>query len=250
MNDLGGGDDGLDREICLVKVLNDPLGDGLRSALQRPDLFQSPIRPVDRLVERGHIDALNLGGLLQELLLRPALLFGLLIQVDVLQGDILSLPQNEEVHKGGQRLGVIAAGPPCHHKGGQLPPVLTAQGQTGQVQHVEHIGIGHLIAQREAHYVKFRDGVSALQTVEQQPLPAQLLFHVPPGGEAALTPDVLPLIHHSVENAAAQVGHTDLIGVGKTEGKADAHLALVFDNGVVLSAGIPGRLLYIGQDVL
>ena len=58
------------------------------------------------------------GGLLEELLLGPALLLGLTVELDVLQGHVLPLPQDEQVDEGGQGLRVIGAGPPRHESAG------------------------------------------------------------------------------------------------------------------------------------
>ena len=51
--------------------------------------------------------------------------------------------------------------------------------------------------------IKLGNGVAALQAVEEQALSAQLILHVPPGGEAAFTPEIRPLIYHTVENPTA-----------------------------------------------
>ena len=127
-------------------------------------------------------------------------------------------------------------------------PLLCPHGQTGQVQHIEHVGVGHLVAQREADEVKIRDGVAALQAVERQALSPHLLFHIPPGGEHPLAPAPGQVVHHAVEDAHAQIGHADFIGIRETEGVAHLHLPPVLDHRVVFSARVPGRLLHPGQD--
>ena len=151
VDDLGGGDDGFDREVGLVHVLHDALAHRLRRAGARLDahLGQGAVLVVDGLIERGDVDALDLGGLLEKLLLGPALLLGLAVELDVLQGHVLPLTQDEQVDEGGQGLRVIGAGPPRHDERGELGPVLRPQGQSGQVQHVQHVGVGHLVPQRK-----------------------------------------------------------------------------------------------------
>ena len=50
-----------------------------------------------------------------------------------------------------------------------------------------------------------------------------------------------------IQNAHAQVGHADLIGIGKAEGQTDVHLLLVLDDLVIFPAGISGGLLHFRQ---
>ena len=200
VDDLGGGDDGLHREVGLVHVLDHPLAHLLRraGAILDAHFLQGAIRTVDGLIEGRDVDALDLGGLPQKLLLAPALLLGLAIQGDVLQGDLLPFTQDKQVHEGGQRLRVIAAGTARHDERREFRPLLAAQRQPRQVQHVQDIGVGHLIAQREADDIKVRNRVAALQGVEQQPLPAHFLLHISPGGVATLAPQPLLLVHQAV----------------------------------------------------
>ena len=150
---------------------------------------------IAHLVKRGHVDAGNPGRGGEELLLTPALLPGLAVELDNLHTHVLPFPQDEQIHKGGQGLWIKGAGSPRHHDGRQLCPLPAAQGKASQIQHVEHIGIGHLIAQGEANQVEIGDGIAALQAVQGNPLPAHLLLHVAPGGKHALTPHPIHLVH-------------------------------------------------------
>ena len=195
VDDLGGGYNGLNREIALVKVLDDALGHPGRSPLQRGDGGHRAVAVIAHLVKRGHIDARNPGRGGEELLLTPALLPGLAVELDNLHTHVLPFPQDEQIHKGGQGLWIKGAGSPRHHDGRQLCPLPAAQGKASQIQHVEHIGIGHLIAQGEANQVEIGDGIAALQAVQGNPLPAHLLLHVAPGGKHALTPHPIHLVH-------------------------------------------------------
>lgn len=68
-------------------------------------------------------------------------------------------------------------------------------------------------------------------------------------GEHSLTPDALQFIHQAIENPYPQIGHTDLIGVGKTEGKADIHLVLILLHRVVFAAHIAAGLLHVQQNL-
>ena len=249
VDDLRGGHDGLDREIALVKVLDNALGHHRRRPVSRRDGRHRAVLTIGHIVEGGHIDAGNPGRGGEKLLLAPALLPGPPVELDDLHAHVLPLAQDKQIHKGGQRLWIEGAGTARHHDGGELGPLLAAQGQAGQIQHVEHIGVGHLIAQGKTDEIEVGDGVSALQAVEGDPLPAHLLLHIAPGGEHPLAPHPLHLIHQPVENPHAQIGHADLIGIRKTECVAHIHGAAVLDHRVVLPAGISGGLLYPREDV-
>ena len=252
MDDLCRGDDGLHREIGLVHVLHHPLAHQLRRAGALPDahLLQGSVGAVDRLVEGGHIDARDTGRLPEQLLLGPVLVPGPAVEGDVLQGDLLPLPQHEEVHKGGQGFRVIGAGPPRHHQRGQVPPLLRAQRQARQIQHVQHIGVGHLVAQRESDNVKVAQRIAALQAVQLDALPAHLLLHVSPGSKSPLAPQALNLVHGPIQDTHPQVGHTDLIGVWKAEGIPGVHLGPILHHRIIFSAGVTGGLLYFWQNTL
>ena len=248
MDDLSGGHNGLYREVGLVQILYDPLGHQLGRALLRGDRRHGAILVVGDGIEGGHIKPRHLGRSHQQILTGPPLPAGALIEPDELHGHILTLAQGEDVHKGRQRLRVVGTGAAGDDQGGVLVPVGGAQGQPGQIQHVEHVGVGHLIAQGEADDVEIRDGISALQTVEGKAFPAHLLLHVSPGGEHPLAPHPGQLIHQPVENPHPQIGHADLIGIGKAHGDPRIYLLGVLHHCVVLSTGIPGRLLHPGED--
>ena len=76
----------------------------------------------------------------------------------------------------------------------------------------------------------------------------QLLLHVGPGGEDPLAPYAGHPVEDPVEDAEAQVGHADLVGIREAEGEPGIHLALVLHDRVIFPAGVPGRFLHPGQD--
>ena len=118
----------------------------------------------------------------------------------------------------------------------------------GQVQHIQNGGEGHLVAYGEGHDVEVGDGVAGFQREQGHIRTAQLLLHVAPGGKHALAPHAVHLVHDAVEDAHTQIGHTDLVGIGETEGDAGVDLGLVLQNGVIFAAHVAGGLLHPGQD--
>ena len=122
------------------------------------------------------------------------------------------------------------------------------EGHLGQIQHVEDVGIAHFIAHRKGDEIKVLHRVVALQRPQGQIVLAHLLFHVAPGGKYPLTPNVGLMVHDAVENAHAQIGHTDFVGVREAERHPDVHLGLVLDDLIVFTAHIAGRLLHRWQN--
>ena len=137
--------------------------------------------------------------------------------------------------------GLQAQGPPPHHDVVQLRPVFAAQGDARQLQHIQHVSVAQLILQRKADEVEIADRVAAFQGIEGDVLPAHFLLHVPPGGIAALAPEAVHLVHQAVQDPAAQVGHTDLIGVRKAQGISGVHRPPILYNGVIFSPPCSGQ---------
>ena len=117
-----------------------------------------------------------------------------------------------------------------------------------QVQHIQYVGIGHLIAQGEADEIKVGDGVAALQAVEGEALGAHLGLHIAPGGKNALAPAPGQIVHHPVQNAHAQVGHTDLIGIREAEGIAHLNGLPVLHYRIIFAARVAGGFLHPWED--
>ena len=199
MDNLRRGNNGFNREIGLVHVLNDPLGHPGRNVfILRRYSGNRTVLVIGHIVKRRHVDSGDMAGLAQETRLVPALIFCLFQQLEIFQRDLFPFPQYKQIHKGSQRLRVIAAGAAGQYDRRKAGTVRAAQGQSGQIQHVQNIGICHLIAQRESDGVKLGQRISALQGVQGDLCLTHLLLHIPPGSKAALTPDVRLLIHHAV----------------------------------------------------
>ena len=249
VDDLGGGDHGLGGVIRLVHVLDDPLGDHGGDALLRRDGRDGAVLVIGHVIQGGDVQAGDLRGGAEHPVLGPALALGPAVQLDQLHGDVLALAEGDDVHEGGQRLGIVGAGPADDDERGERRPVRAVDGQARQVEQVQHVGVGQLIAEGDADQVELRDRVAALQGVEGQTGLAHLVGHVAPGGEHALAPDSGDLVHHAVEDADAQVGHADLIGVREAEGIAAVHLGLVLVHRAVFAAHVAPRLLYAGEQL-
>ena len=248
LHDLRAGDDGLDGEIGLVHVVDDALCDFSGRAVLRSDGGHRAVLVVRDIVQAGDVHAVQLGGGPEELRLAPALPAGGAVQLHQLHRQVLPLPQAHQVDEIGDGLGVIHGRAAGDDQRGQPGALRGMERDMGQVQHIQNGGEGHLVAHGEGHDVKIRDGVAGFQREQGHIRTAQLLLHIAPGGEHALTPHAVHLVHHAVENTHTQVGHTDLVGVREAEGNTGVHRRLILQNGVIFAAHVAGGLLHPGQD--
>ena len=179
-------------------------------------------------------------------MLVPPLPAGLAVELYQLRRHVLPLTQGDDVNKIRHGLGVIHGGAAGDDKRRQIGPVGAVEGDARQIQHIENGGESHLIANGKGHDVKIGDRVAGLQGKEGHLRPAHLLLHVAPGGEHPLAPHAVHLVHDAIENAHAQVGHADFVGVGEAEGDAGVHIFFIFDDRVILAAYVAGGLLHAG----
>ena len=228
--------------------MDDALGDNSGRAVPGRDGRHGAVLVIGHVVQAGHVDTRQLRGGAEEVRLAPPLAAGAAVQLDQLHGHVLALAQAHKVDEVGQRLGVVHGGAAGNDQRRQAGTVSGVEGDMRQIQHVEDGGKRHLVANGKGHDVEIRDGVAGFQREKGHIRLSQLLLHVAPRGEHTLAPDAGQVVHDAVENAHAQIGHADLIGVGEAEGDAGVHLVFVFQNGVIFAAHIAGGLLYAGQD--
>ena len=247
---LGRRDHGPGREGRGIQILHDALEDLRRSAVLRRHGGHLPVPAVAHLVQGGHIHAPDSGGAAEKVLLAPAFFFCLPQQGQDLVVDLFALADDEQVDKGRHRLGVDSRRAPCPDQREKRRTLRTAQGQARHVQHVQHGRIGHLVADGKGDRIEGRQRIAALQGVEGDAGLLHLGIHVAPGCKNALAPDEGQAVHRLVQNAHTQIGHADLIGVRKTEGKTQLDRVPVLQDLIVFPARVTGRFLNPGKNPL
>ena len=248
LDDLGGGDDGIYREIGLVHVVDDALCHHGRCAVTGRDGRHGAVVVIGHIVKGRDIDTVQPGSGAEKIGLAPALAAGAAVELHQLHGDVLALAQADQIDEVGQGLGVVHGGAAGDDQRGQAGAVRGVEGNVGQVQHIEDGGKGHLVANGEGHNVIVGDGVAGFQGKKGHFRLTQLGLHVAPGSEHALAPDAGDIVHYAVEDTHTQVGHTDLVGIREAEGNAGVYRRLVLEDGVVFAAHVAGGLLHPGQD--
>ena len=231
-----------------VQILNDALSHGTRRAVQRNDLPQDAVFVIAVLVERGDIDAVQPRCLAQEMRLVPDLRLCLCVERENLYGELLAFAEGEEVDELCQRLRIVGAGAAGKHDVAQSLPILRMQGDAGKIQHVQDVGVAHLIADGEGDQIKVPYGLLTFQTAKRQVGLAHGLLHIAPWRKDPLAPDALLSVHDVVQDPHADVRHADLVGVRKTEGDPYVDACLVLYYFVEFAPGIARRLLHRGQN--
>ena len=126
----------------LVHVLYDPFGHLFRCTVFRRHCGNGTVRLIGHLVQRGHIDPLDLCRRTEKCRAACSLPLHLQIEVHEFQIDFLALPQNKQVEKVRQRFRITDAGTAGNHQRCQCFAAVTGmQRNPCQVQHIQDIGI-------------------------------------------------------------------------------------------------------------
>ena len=235
------------RIIAGIHIHNDALFHLGRRAAAGSNGRDRTVVIVADVIKRRHIDAADLCGKAQEFLTAFALAPALPVQLDDLEVNLFSVAEEKDIHKIGDRFGIARAGASRHHDMVQIMPVLTQNGDSAEGQHIEDIGIAQLILERKADKVKVGQRIAGFQRVERDITGAHLLLHIDPRCKYPLAPDIRLFIKKAVEDLDAEVGHSDLVGIGKAERKAHIDVTLVLDHLAQLSADITAGLLNLQQ---
>ena len=211
-------------------------------------------------VERGHVYAGDLGehcpesraGLFWPVGAGGEFLFPAFMHVDDLEDHFFAFADDHGVEKGAHGLGVVASGAAGDDEGVGGVAVGGAQGQAGQVEHGEDVGIELLVGEREGEDVETGDRVAGLQAEEGDAVAAHHRFEVAPGAIDTLGEQVFALVDEVVEDHEAEVGAAELVDIGEGEGDlaADGRVVPVLGDAVELAAGVAGGLGHFVQDAV
>ena len=138
-----------------VHVHHQLFGDGLpRVGIVGGEGANGSVLVVGYVVKGRHVDPRDLCRQLQETLPpapgRPVLL----ITVHQFEIHGLALADIEQVEEVGQRLRVVRAGASADHDGIVFTPLTGVQRNLGQLQHLQDVGVTHLVLQGDAQKVK------------------------------------------------------------------------------------------------
>ena len=205
---------------------------------------------VGHVIQRRHVHAGNRGGgAVQERRARVAALVPHGdIQLHDLRKHFLALTDVEQVEEVRDRLRVIGAGTAADHQRVLLAALARPDRDASQLQHIQHVGVAHLILQGKADEVEHRQRIAAFHRRQRQVVLLHLFLHIHPWVIDTLAPDALVQVQAVVQDADAEIGHTDLVGVGEAEGEPRTDRRPVLDDLPVLTPGVASGFLYRGQD--
>ena len=248
MYDLRGGDDRVHGEAAVFKVRNNALRNALGRTRRGVHGLERAVAVILRRIERGDVHAADERGAAEKFRLAPTGGFRLAQKLQNFAVHALALADDHKIEKVRHRLTVAAYAAAREYERREACALGAAQRNAGQIEHFENGRIRHLVAERKADRIKLAERVAAFKRVEGETLFAHLPVHIKPGGEHALAPYAGKVVEHLIENAHAGVRHADLIRVREAERHAEIDFTFIFLNFAVLTAGVPGGLLYERED--
>ena len=211
---------------------------------------ERPVRSIGDFVERRNIDPGDRGSSTKKLLSAPLLVFETDIQIQEVIVDHLPFANIEQIEKGSDGLRVVGAGTASDHQRVLFCPFLRVQRDPGELQHLQDIGIAHLILQCDAEEIAFPHRPLALQRKQRDLLFPHHPVQVGPGREYPLTVHILPAVEHTVEDLQTQVAHADLVHIRKTHRETHRDAVRILFHTVDLPADISGGLLDAQQQFI
>ena len=158
--------------------------------------------------------------------------FGVSHRSEDFQDDCLSLADHKRIDEGVHRLRVETGMSSGNYQRVRLATLYGPQRDTGQVKHVEGIGIQRFIRQGKTQDIKIGQGVFCLQRIEWDGICAHLFFHIHPGSIRPFGQRVRALVDQVIQDLQTQVRDADIIDVGKNKGDFGSDPVPVFNHAV------------------
>ena len=172
--------------------------------MRRDGTYRS-IVVIGNIVQAWDIDAVQLGGGTEKFRLAPTLAAGPSVQLYQFYSDVLALSQAHQINEIGDGFCIVHSRSAGDHKRGQSVTLGTAQGDAGQIQHIEDRGEGHFITDRKGHDIKIRNGIAGLQREKQNARFAHFLLHITPRGKDTLAPYAVHVVHDAIKDPHTKV---------------------------------------------
>ena len=191
--------------------------------------------------EGGHVYAGNMPGLKQQAFTSPAGIKSFFKQFQNVGQAFFAIAQHHDVNKGRQRLRAEQRSAACNDKGAGrkiLRPVSRAQGNASQIKHVEDVGITKLMRDGKTQAMGLPQWGVGFQRGQGRIVGAQDIACFAFWSHDPLSPPVGAAVDDIVQNFLPQIGHADVIGIGKGQSHTQTHVLRVFSADVVFNAGI------------
>ena len=245
MDGLDIGHDGAEGHVGGVHVRHHALCDRARHVgVFRFDGSYGVVVAKLHVVEGRHVEAVELcGGGAEEFFFRVGtVVLHAQVQGGQLRQGVLAFADGEDVHERSHGLGIVGAGAAGDDHGVVLSPVRTPEGDPGEGEHIQHVGVAQLVLHGERHDIEVTDGIAAVEGEERHGPGAHFVLHVGPGRVDPLAPDPVHLVQDAAEDPHAEIRHADLVAVREAERHPEIHRGQVLHHGAHFPTGVPSRL--------
>ena len=225
---------------------------GARRRVQETHLAKMSRLVIDRLVERGHIDAIDGEEAHKEFATsaRTPLCPPCNEGIAELGQNLLGFPNHKEVKEVRNRFDVVDARPTAHDEGHILAALARIERNSREVKHIQHVRVNHLILQRETEEIKICNRTAAFKRKKRDAPRTHLLLHVDPRRIDALRRNVCAAVQNLIENGKPEIAHADLVDIGQRERESALHAVPVLAHGIPFAARIARRFQYRLQDTV
>ena len=238
-----------DHRLCgvigICHIHDDFFADGLRDTLlHREEPLYSTVLFISDIIETGDIHAWKFCGPAQKLDSVKSLLPAFLVQIQKITVSCLSFSNIENIKKISQGFRIVGTWTAPDNYRTVFPPVSCIDGNLGQIQHLEHIGVTHFILQRDSQKIELFHRILRFQRKQRDMLLSHDSIQIYPWRIDSLAPYIPHGIEHIVQDLDPKMRHADFIHIRKTHGKAHRHFGRIFHDRVIFAAYIPDRLFY------
>ena len=235
----------------LLEVLHGALGDERRHAARDRDGAREPtVLGVARLVERRHVDALDVGEPAEQRRAVDAVTLRRAQDVVDLEHDLLAVAHDRRIDERCERLGVERGMATDEHDRVGSVALGAAVRDAAEVEQVQQVGVPELVRQRDGEDVERPQRQVLLERERRDAALAHPLLEVDPRRVAALGERRRTGVEDLVEDLDALVRLADLVGVGVAEEPAHVRAGPVVHHHVVLAADVLRGLAHVGQQRL
>ena len=162
------------------------------------------------------------------------------MQVQDLLEKLLAFAHGDQVEEVGHGLGVGDGGAAAQDQRIVVGAIGALDGNAGQIQHLQHVGVAALVAHGEPEDVEVAQRAARLPAEQREVVLAHGVGHVGQRREAAVAEVRGVVVDQFVQQPHRQVGHADLVGVGKAQGQARLGRVPVLLARVVLARQVLG----------
>ena len=160
---------------------------------------------IGNFIERRNINSRNLSCCQKEISPAAASLFIGLVCIKKCIINSFPFSDIKHIKKRCQRLRIIRTGTATDHNREILTTVCALQRDTTEIQYLQNIGVAHFVPNRNSKKIKIPDRFLGLQCKQRNLLLPHHLIQIRPWRKETLTPYILTLVEHVIEDHHAQV---------------------------------------------